>query len=89
MDEIGGGLDEAGGVVGFGFLEGEGGGGRRSGEAIPFCCSALWKGRKSNASGVRCIQPDGSGCNSPVQQAKHTPFLPFENGKNPSGSTEA
>ena len=26
MDEIGGGLDEAGGVVGFGFLEGEGGG---------------------------------------------------------------
>lgn len=41
MDEIGGGLDEAGGVVGFGFLEGEWGGGRRSGEAIPFCCSAL------------------------------------------------
>ncbi len=39
MDEIGGGLDEAGGVVGFGFLEGEGGGdagvGKRSFFAAP------------------------------------------------------
>ena len=33
-------------------------------------------------------KPDGPGCNSPVQRAKHTPFLPSEDGKNPSGSTE-
>ncbi len=44
--------------------------------------------RSSKTSESGCIQPDGTGCNSPVQRAKHTPFLPFENGKNPSGSTE-
>ena len=54
---------------------GEGGRGRRSGEAIPPRCSALRKVRTSNASGVMCIQPDGPGCNSPVQRAKHTPFF--------------
>ena len=56
---------------------------------IPSRCSALRKVRMSNASEFTYIQPDGPGCNSPVQRAKHTPFLPFENGKNPSGSTEA
>ena len=51
------------------------GGGRQRGEAIPSRCSALRKVRKSNASGCVCIQPDGSGCNSPVHRAKHTPFF--------------
>ena len=44
--------------------------------------------RSSKTSESRCIQPDGPGCNSPVQRAKHTPFLPSEDGKNPSESTE-
>ncbi len=52
-------------------------------------CSALQKVRKSNASESRYIQPDGPARNSPLQEAKHVPFLPFENGKNPRESTEA
>ena len=31
--------------------------------------------RSSKTSEFTCIQPDGSGCNSPVQRAKHTPFF--------------
>ncbi len=50
-------------------------GGRQSGEAIPSRCSALRKGRTSNASASTHIQPDGPGCNSPVLRAKHTPFF--------------
>ncbi len=34
--------------------------------------------RKSKASESTCIQPDGSGCNSPVQRAKHTPFFAIQ-----------
>ncbi len=64
------------------------GGGRRSGEVVWQHCSALRKSRSSKTSEFTSIQPDGPGCNSPVQRAKHTPFLPFGNGKNPSGSTE-
>ncbi len=30
--------------------------------------------RSSKTSGFTCIKPDGPGCNSPVQRAKHTPF---------------
>ncbi len=44
-------------------------------EGISFCCSALWKVRKSNASESMCIQPDGPARNSPLQEAKHVPFL--------------
>ncbi len=32
------------------------------------------KSRSSKTSEFRRIQPDGPGCNSPVQRAKHTPF---------------
>ena len=31
--------------------------------------------RSSKTSVCRCIQPDGTGCNSPVHRAKHTPFF--------------
>ena len=62
--------------LGGGFGRGTSvGRGRQNGEGIPFCCSALRKSRKSNASESMCIQPDGPGCNSPVQRAKHTPFF--------------
>ncbi len=54
---------------------GGGEGDARVGKQVPFRCSALRKVRTSNASGGRYIQPDGSGCNSPVQRAKHTPFF--------------
>ncbi len=55
----------------------------------PFSLFRSSESRKSNASEWKFIQPDGPGCNSPVQRAKHTPFLPSEDGKNPGGSTEA
>ena len=54
------------------------GGGRQSGEAIPSRCSALQKVRTSNASEFIHIPPDGTGCNSPVQRAKHTPFFAIQ-----------
>ena len=50
-------------------------GGRRSGKGNSFCCSALRKGRKSNASEFWCIRPDGPARNSPLQEAKHVPFF--------------
>ena len=52
MDEIGGGLDEAGGVVGFGFLEGEGGGDAGVGERYQICCEGGVKVKKKNNNGV-------------------------------------
>ncbi len=50
----------------------------REGKPFPPRCSALRKVRKSNASEFRCILPDGPGCNSPVQRAKHTPFFAIQ-----------
>ena len=41
----------------------------------PFPLFRSLERRKSNASELTCIQPDGPGCNSPVQRAKHTPFF--------------
>ncbi len=34
--------------------------------------------RSSKTSGFTFIQPDGPGCNSPVQRAKHTPFFAIQ-----------
>ena len=53
-------------VLGEGTLE-------RGSDSLPLLRSP--KRRKSNASESRCIRPDGPGCNSPVQRAKHTPFF--------------
>ena len=44
-------------------------------EVLSCRCSALRKVRKSKASEFRCIQPDGPARNSPLQEAKHVPFL--------------
>ncbi len=38
-------------------------------------CSALRKAEALRLLNLVLIQPDGSGCNSPVQRAKHTPFF--------------
>ncbi len=43
--------------------------------------SALRKVRKSKTSEFRFVQPDGPGCNSPVQRAKHTPFFVLRRGQ--------
>ena len=44
-------------------------------EVLSPCCSALQKVRRSKVSAFWYIQPDGLGCNSPLQEAKHTPFF--------------
>ncbi len=49
--------------------------GRQREKAVCLRCSALQKVRSSKTSEFTCIQPDGPGCNSPVQRAKHTPFF--------------